>query len=730
MQKLALAFLWHQHQPYYPDDVGSENPMPWVRLHGVKDYYGMALHLKEVPEFRCTINLVPSLLAQLKAYTERGASDTHLDLSRRPADSLSQADSLYLLDNFFLVHSEQMIRPHRRYYELYLKRNAAVDSSARALRRYSKTDLRDLQVWWNLTWVHPLVIEQDRELQELQKKDRHYSEAEKNWLLDRHVDILRRIIPLHRELADSGQIELTTTPYYHPILPLLWDKRLAREAMPQVSLPRYLNPYVEDGRIQIQRAVAYHQEVFGGPPRGMWPSEGSVCPQMVPALVEAGIGWIATDEEILAQSTEGRVGRDSSGHVRHPELLYRPWRFQHEGRSLAVVFRDHGLSDLLGFHYQRTSAARAVEDFVHRLELVAEATRPHNGDQPPLVAVILDGENCWEYYPGGGVDFLRLLYRRCASHPGVQAVRVRDHLEAWPATESLPRLASGSWIQHNFAIWIGDEEDNRAWDLLHETREHLRQVEQSRQMDAQQVRRAWEEIYIAEGSDWFWWFGDSHSSAQDSVFDRLFRKHLLNVYMILGEQAPAELQRAISRARRRSLCSEPKGFLDVTVDGRRTFFEWINAGQYRGQVERGTMAITSQGLIKQLYYGFDPGRLLLRIDTNGPARRQLQEVDTLQVVFLEPAACEVVVSRPAEWHPMAKLYRGKEPLAPSMLEVATDQIVEMAIPFGDLQVREGRPLHFFVELWQQEQSLDRAPREGAIEMTVPSPDYEQIMWQA
>ena len=248
MHEVSLAFFWHQHQPYYPDDVAGENPMPWVRLHGTKDYWGMAMLLREVPEMHATINLVPSLLKQLAAYTDSGHQDAHLRVSRLPTDGLSEDDSNYLLDNFFMVHPDQMIRPFPRYHELYKKRGLGVDSAEKARKRFSKKDIIDLQCWSNLVWIHPLAFEQDAELAEFRGKGRGWTEKEKQWLLDKQMELLRQVVPLHRELMERGQVELTTTPFYHPILPLLWDKRLARRAMPSVVLPNHLEGYAEDAR--------------------------------------------------------------------------------------------------------------------------------------------------------------------------------------------------------------------------------------------------------------------------------------------------------------------------------------------------------------------------------------------------------------------------------------------------------------------------------------------------
>jgi alpha-amylase/alpha-mannosidase (GH57 family) len=718
---IALAFLWHQHQPYYPDDVAGENPMPWVRLHGVKDYYGMALQLLEFPELRCTINLVPSLLMQLQAYTERGASDRFLDLSRVPADGLSEDDSLFLLDHFFMANAEQMILPYARYADLYHRRAPSRGSARDALRRFQDRDLRDLQVWFNLTWIHPLAVEADDALRALRDKGRNFSEDDKKTVLARQMEILRRVVPLHRRLAESGQVELTTTPFYHPILPLLLDKKLAREAMPDIKLPRYTGGYPDDAGVHVRRAVEYHEKTFGRAPRGMWPAEGSVCQPMLPLLARHGVRWIATDEEVLGASTHGFVSRDAQGHVRNPGRMYRPYKVSEGDAELAVLFRDHALSDLIGFHYQRSDPEAAATDFLGCLHGIDQAT---HGAEPALVSVILDGENCWEHYAGGGVAFLRALYRGCTTTPSVKPMTVSEYLERHPPQDTLPRLFAGSWISHNFAVWIGHEEDNAAWDALHRTREHL----VKRAAEGRDVRRAWEELYIAEGSDWFWWFGDDHSSAQDAIFDYLFRKHLQNVYVLLGDEAPASLARPISRRAQRVHHTEPRALLEVKIDGRYTFFEWVSAGHYTCQNERGTMAMAMPGPLRELYFGFDLARLLVRVDCDGPARDALAGFDALRLAFVEPAGFELRVEQPGRPGQCIRLLRQGKPVPAPDVEAGIDRIAEVGVRFDCLGVAVGEPVQFFVELLQGGQGRDRAPRQGAIGLARPSADFERIMW--
>jgi hypothetical protein len=499
--------------------------------------------------------------------------------------------------------------------------------------------------------------------------------------------------------------------------------------MPGCALPQNLDSYAEDAKVHLQRAVAYHEKLFGEKPVGMWPSEGSVSQDIVPAIADVGIKWIATDEEILAESTGGWVGRDGQGHIRNPELLFRPWRVEKDGKELQIVFRDHAMSDLVGFHYQRSDPRHAANDLLGRVEATGRAIEGKNGGKPSIVPVILDGENCWEYYPDGGVGFLRTLYQTAAKHPHIRPMRIRDHVEKYPAHDRIHHLYAGSWISHNFAIWIGHHEDNTAWDRLHETREFLKK-KTAAGANAEQLRRAWDEMYIAEGSDWFWWYGDDHSSAQDALFDQLFRRHLQNVYTLLDETPPGNLHQPISRGVRRIAHTQPTGFLPVKVDGRRTYFEWISAGKYISGNERGTMTIVTEGLLGEVYFGFDRERLLLRIDTAKDAMDDLAGVEQLRVRFHEPEGYEIRVTGLGVRQPRAKLFQDDKPIAKAKVDVAVGPIFELSIRLADIDRKAHDPVHFAIEAMARKNSLDRAPREGSIELRCPTEDFELVMWQA
>jgi hypothetical protein len=448
---------------------------------------------------------------------------------------------------------------------------------------------------------------------------------------------------------------------------------------------------------------------------------------MIPLLAEHGIRWIATDEGVLSQSTQGFIGRDEHGHVRNPGHLYRPYRVREGGHELGIVFRDHALSDLIGFHYQWSTGAAAAGDFLGHLANIRAAV---DEKDPVLVSVILDGENCWEHYAEGGVPFLRALYQGCTRTKDLRPVTIGEYLKQNPPRDTLPHLFAGSWINHNFAIWIGHEEDAAAWDAVHRTREHLRGRSQQPHISQEKIRLAWNEIYIAEGSDWFWWFGDDHSSAQDDVFDALFRQHLQNVYLILGETPPAELTRPIKRVRQRVLHTLPRGLLEVRIDGRDTFFEWVQAGRYVCLNERGSMAMGAGCTLRDVYFGCSLEALLVRIDCDRPARSALSGFDALRIGFAVPEGLEIVVQHPGRTDQRLHVQRQGKNLdgAAAAVQIGIDRIAEVAMPFSLLGVEVEQPLHFFVELLEGSQSRDRAPREGVIQLTRPTADFERRMW--
>ncbi|MCZ7645112.1 MAG: glycoside hydrolase family 57 protein [Planctomycetota bacterium] len=732
---ISLAVFWHQHQPYYKDQGTGEMVMPWVRLHGIKDYYGMARLIQMFPGMRCTINLVPSMVAQVLDYVEHGATDPYLRRTEMPADALSAEDAQFVLDGFFMAHWDRMVRPYSRYGELLERRRFGRRPAARAAEDFSVQDLRDLQIWFNLTWFHPLCFEEYEALRVLREKGRDFSEADKQAMLAVQKDVLAKVVPLHRELAEKGQVELTTTPFYHPILPLLLDMEAALEAMPRTPLPAGHFRNVEDAEAHVAKAVRFHEKFLGEAPVGMWPAEGSVSPALVPLVARHGIKWIATDEEILSASL-GQGLRGGFGRMERPDLLYRPWRVELGGAELDLVFRDHQLSDLVGFQYQSWDGDAAAQDFVARIQKAGEG-RPC-GDET-LVSVILDGENCWEHYPEQGVKFLKALYGRLQDDRlGVAPVRVRDFVGRQRPTKKLGKLFSGSWINHDFYIWIGHRDDRKGWEYVYRVRDDLVRETEARGVPVESdvaLAKAWEQLYIAEGSDWFWWYGDDHTSGMDDLFDRLFRDHLKAVYRLLGRKPPLFLDSPIGQEQVTKRFTPPSALLHIVMDGKLThYFEWLGAGSYRADKEHGAMHAAAAPLVMQILFGYDKDHLFIRADFHeshpgepAPAREVQRKpgVEKVRILFAEPNGPELAIGYGP---PLQSSEEGAWPVGHDGVLVVWGEILECRIPFATLGLERGKELAFFLEASGVDGRVERFPRGSPLVLQVPPANVEEMEW--
>ncbi len=491
--------------------------MPWVRLHGTKDYLDMVEVLENYPRIQQTFNLVPSLLEQIEDYANGTVKDKFLELSYKPAEELNAQEKKFILEHFFMLNPEKAIALHPRYYELYFKKLIHKD--------FNTQDYLDLQVWFNLAWIDPYFRQKFPELNNLVNKARHFSEEEKRLCLDKQIEILKDIIPSYKKFMERGQIEVSVSPYYHPILPLLYSTNVAREAALKTILPKVKFAYPADCKAQIEEAVNFYKSKFGVLPSGMWPSEEGVSEHILPYITQSGINWIVTDEAILFKSLKKKT-RDTN-------LLYQPHLLKTKDGNLNIIFRDRNLSDLIGFVYHGWKTEIAVGHFMEQLENISLAFK----ETDILVTIAMDGENAWEYYPRDGHDFLELLYQKLSESKNIQTTTISGYLKKFPPYLEIRRLAAGSWIYANFGKWIGNPYKVKAWEWLAEARQELEQRTENRE---QRTDLAWKQMYILEGSDWFWWYGEDHED-----FDRLFRMHLSNFYAIIGKEAPDYLKKPL-----------------------------------------------------------------------------------------------------------------------------------------------------------------------------------------
>jgi alpha-amylase/alpha-mannosidase (GH57 family) len=741
------------HQPYYRDILTGEVTLPWVRLHGIKDYLDMVKLLEDFPNIHQTFNLTCCLIDQLEGYTSNGAgtspaatsvaaplvgasgsSDKFLELSKKKAQDLSDEEKDFILFNFFTANVENMFKPHPRYYDLLLKRGTRVtpDQIFRARRRFKTRDFLDLQVWFNLAWFDPFFRENIPELKELIKKGKNFTEEEKDIILDKQLSILKDIIPTYKKFQESGQIEVTTSPYYHPILPLIYNMAKALESMPQAKLPKMKINFPEDVKWQIDKAVEKYKNCFSIPPRGMWPPEGAVSEDILPLIMEAGINWIATDEGILLKSIE---------KLRSPELVYKPYLLEREGKRLNILFRDHTLSDLIGFVYYRMPTNEAIDDFLKRLYDIQDELGKKGTF---LVTVALDGENAWEHYPNDGRDFLIGLYERLSQDKNLKMVTVSEFLKENPPKDKIKKLFPGSWINTDFSMWVGNEEKNLAWEYLTKVRNKLSNAPTRGAatddvaaglvpVPNSKIDDAWHSLYIAEGSDWFWWYGGSRTSIFDEEFDRLYRRHLSNIYSLIGEEPPDYLKLPIKI---KPTGSEPTSLIRPTIDGKiSNYYEWLGAGLFDASRFKDTMR-QAQTIIRRIFYGFDLHNLYLRLDLNLKTYEELckpEDIRTVLLILPVEMRLEILTSfinRKLDASVLKRDREGNWIKVKSIERIALDQILELAIGFEDLGVKEDDELRLSLFLEKRGVILEYYPRFGPMLVKVPSKDYESHMWSA
>lgn len=723
MKPVRLALLWHMHQPLYREPETGEYLMPWVRLHATRAYNDMAWILERHPGLRCTVNFVPVLLEQLEDYAEGRALDRLLELTARPAADLSAEERQAILRSFFMVDWETNIQPRPRYWELLQKRGRDVRHAdlARLAQAFGDGELTDVQVLFNLAWMGFGALADEPALRALEEKGRDYTRGDVEAVLEVQRRIVAGIIPRWRALAERGQVELSSTPYYHPILPLVCDTDSARRALPDLPLPpRFAHP--EDARWQVREALSTHARRFGRPPVGMWPAEGSVSPEAVEVLASEGVRWAASDEGVLLRSLPADVSRLRS--------LYRPWRVAAGGGELRMLFRDRSLSDVIGFTYAKVSAHHAVQDFTTHLRAVGEAWAADHQPGPATVGVFLDGENAWEHYPRSGHEFLDQLYGALVASDEIETVTLSEATADAPGP-AIPRIHSGSWIEASYRIWIGHSEDRRAWTALGKARDLVAAAEAAGAASPERLERARRHLYAAEGSDWYWWYGEDFTTELAAEFDALFRGHVIRAALLVGANPPPEALAPIKQAGEQQPpgleakpLREPTLLLTPQLDGRETtYFEWQGSGLYRPGQHRGSMYGGAQSF-HLLRYGFDLDALYLRLDpAESPARTA--EVATHVRVTVIAADQQTWVDFPVV--PDGQVRAGKRQ-GGELGRIAFLDIAELALPFRALDLAPGTQLAICVHALRQDVEVERLPRYGFIGLTVPDRDFERINW--
>lgn len=542
--KLKLVLCWHMHQPQYSEPMGGMYQLPWTYLHAIKDYVDMAWHLENVPGAKAVVNFAPTLLEQLADYDEQlkgrfkgtgRLKDPLLIALDSPVQPVHVEERKTLIMACLRANDEKLIQPFPHFSRLVEMARWSLEEPER-LNYLNDQFMIDILVWYHLVWMAESVRRGDVRIQALMKKGRLFNFHDRRQLMIVIGELLHDLIPRYRRLAETGRVELSVTPYAHPIVPLLLDINSTHEAMPGAALPEITNyPGGEErAHWHMEEGLRVFESFFGFRPKGCWPSEGAVSEATLKLIAQHGFEWAATGENVLRNSLK-LSGLEGAS-------IHKPYKLP--GASPACFYRDDGLSDMIGFTYTKWGADDAVNDFIHHLLNIKKNTE---GDHDRVVSVILDGENAWEYYSYNGYYFLQSLYKRLQAHPEIELTTFTETLQNGVLPAKLPKMMGGSWVFGTYSTWIGDPDKNRGWDLLSEAKQTFDKVMATQDFDTETKQALERQLAICEGSDWFWWFGDYNSADSVSDFERLYRLHLSNLYQMLGEEVPQRLSEVVSQ---------------------------------------------------------------------------------------------------------------------------------------------------------------------------------------
>ncbi len=580
--------------------------MPWVFLHAIKDYYEMPWLMSRYPGLKATFNLSASLIEQLLLYREPLKFDAFLALwASNPVD-LSQSERVWLIKLCTSTQYETMARPIARYSELYYQES------------FSDEELIDLEVVFLLAWCGNYLRECNDKVKALFLKQQGYAEEDKTDLLDTLSDFVQDILPFYADLQRRGIISVSTTPYFHPILPLLIDMENGSRANSETQLPKGAYSLAEDAREHVVRSVELYESIFQCKPNGFWPSEGAVDEQSIALYKEYGIKWIATDEAIVHRTLQNNA----------PSLHYKPYNYD----GMTVVFRDHGLSDLIGFEYRHMEGSRASSHFIETLHKISlQEKNPH-------IFVIVDGENAWEFYPNNGLDFFNGLYGALSNLSWCKTMTM-DEVSCEPDRTLLDHITPGSWIHGTFDTWVGHREKNRAWELIFQTRRDVEQYGLNNEI-SKEIRY---HLLASECSDWFWWYGEDHFTEFSFEFDALFRGHLIHIYRLMGKEIPSHLwDTIISDAVMKPASRKPHNMISPEIGVHESpFYDWIGCGMMDERVGFSTMDRV-RGPVDIIYYGFDESSCYMAMEGDVVRAHDMYIAvimqETNERIILEPKA--------------------------------------------------------------------------------------------
>lgn len=690
VKQLNIAFLWHMHQPIYLDPLTQSFIMPWVRLHALKDYLDIPRAMLKNPGAKFNINFVPSLLTQLDDYIEERYADLYLKVAQKRTEDLSDWEKNFLIKSFFNINAERIIMKVPRYRELFLKRQGTPEGEW--LDRFSNQDLIDLAVHFHLGWSGTKLVEGSPFIQELIAKGHQYSEGEKRQLLDEQHQFLKEVKQYIQDLSRDPRVEVSVTPFYHPIIPVMNDIKNVPKAWEGSVLPNNFRNMKHYAREHVKQGIEYGREYFEEV-HGMWPAEGSVSTDFIELLKPFNIEWVATDEAILGKTF---------GHNPNLEELATPYNYN----GVNFFFRNHALSDKIGFVYSNWDTESGVQDFINELGHFRNAI--HREDN--LITVILDGENAWEYYDQNGEPFLTRLFDALSKTPWLNLTTFHEYIGQHQ--NEIPKLHSlmpGSWIDGNFNTWINEPTKNRYWEILFTLQGVIDNLRENKLISETKFKEIERYFMIAQGSDWMWWAGEGHSSANDADFDRLFRNYVLKIYQLLDKDPPADLYEPLYTHQKNISYLEPLHLIQPRITGKLDdYYGWVSCGEL--YAEQGAIHKT-EVILKQVNFGFDHENLYFQIIPFEDITQFKDNDITVGVEFI--GLKEIDLKH--DTHIISKC----------------EEVFETAIPMSYIKsdFKPGDRLKFrFLMQTADGNTLERLPNSDLVEIEIPDPFFDINNW--
>lgn len=720
-KKLSIAFYWHMHQPVYQLTSGGDYLMPWVRLHAVKDYLDMAMWTKKFDKLKLNFNIVPILVDSIIDYAEKGAHDIHSRMTITPENELKKEDKIFILNNFFDANYQTMILTNPEYHRLYqiVQAEGTNDTSI-----FTNQEYADLMALFNLAWIDPSYKTSNSELKKLIKKGKNYTLEDRINIIEIQREIIRKIIPSTKKLVEKNKIEITTSPYYHPILPILLDyKNIKKNQIPDDDISNLKTEL--DAKIQTEMALDRIEEVFGKRPRGIWPSEHCVNGKTLELLSSIGVDWSISDEGILANSINFEFEHDFKGYLKEPYHLLKTYRYKTKNSNLKMIFRDSSIPNLISFEYQNHNPIATANDLYDRIK-VLQSKILSSPDREHLLTIALDGENCWENYLEDGASFLKTLYTLITEDDTLETVLISDYLDNTKEDKPLNKIASGSWMNRNFKLWIDEPVKDIAWTYLKRVRQDFSNFVKREPLNPN-IELARRELFICEGSDWFWWYGEPNDSGRDNIFDFLFRTHLKNIYRYLDLDTPKYLDEPISNISTTKPSKYPKSLITPEINGKFVTTEediWNNAGFI--EIPDGPVLRESK-LFDKIRFGNDENYFYLKFNLNKYLRENsdLSKRTYQMYIYLRKASNRQVlapvrlINKTQNISPVSmekfhneiqiairndklQLLRIIKAIPGDMwvleqaksIETAYDEVLDLKIPFELLDIKNGETLEF------------------------------------